>query len=150
MKLAAKLAATVTAALMALPLAVFAQNGPTGTWKTIDDKDGKERSLVKISETNGELTGKIEKVFLRADEKEGAVCDKCTDARKDKLILGMQIMKGYKKTDDPNKFDSGEILDPNNGKIYRSTLTVIEGGKKLQMRGYIGPFFRTQTWIRAE
>jgi uncharacterized protein (DUF2147 family) len=144
-----KLATTLLFAT-ALPLAAFAQATPAGAWKTIDDKDGKERSIVRITDAGSELTGKIEKVFLREGEKEGDVCDKCTDHRKDKPVVGMQIMKGYKKTDDPNKFDSGEILDPNNGKTYRSTLTLIEGGKKLQMRGYIGPFFRTQTWIRAE
>jgi uncharacterized protein (DUF2147 family) len=134
-----------------LPMSIaFAQTTPVGAWKTIDDKDGKERSIVRIADTGSELTGKIEKIFYRQGEKEGAVCEKCTDARKDKPVLGMQIMKGYKKTDDPLKFDSGEILDPDNGKTYRSTLTVIEGGKRLQMRGYIGPFFRTQTWVRAE
>jgi uncharacterized protein (DUF2147 family) len=144
-----KLMASFSIALLPVSIA-FAQATPVGAWKTIDDKDGKERSIVRISDAGSELTGKIEKVFLREGEKEGAVCDKCTDARKDKPVLGMQIMKGYKKTDDANKFEGGEILDPNNGKLYRSTLTVIEGGKKLQMRGYIGPFFRTQTWVRAE
>lgn len=144
--------AFVVAALFPLvfPLAAVAQQSPVGTWKTIDDATGNPRSLVKIVDINGELRGTIEKLFLRPDEKEGAVCEKCSDERKGKPILGMEIMRGYKKTTDAHKFDSGQILDPNNGKTYRSTLTLIEAGKKLQMRGYIGPFSRAQTWVREE
>jgi uncharacterized protein (DUF2147 family) len=133
-----------------LPLAALAQTSPVGTWKTIDDATGKPRSLVRIVDVNGELRGTIEKLFLRPDEKEGAVCEKCSDERKGKPILGMEIMRGYKKTADVNKFDSGQILDPNNGKTYRSNLTLIEEGRKLQMRGYIGPFSRAQIWVRDE
>jgi uncharacterized protein (DUF2147 family) len=133
-----------------LPLAAVAQISPVGTWKTIDDATGKPRSLVRIVDVNGELRGTIEKLFLRPDEKEGAVCEKCSDERKGKPILGMEIMRGYKKTSDGNKFDSGQILDPNNGKTYRRNLTLIEEGRKLQMRGYIGPFSRAQIWVRDE
>jgi uncharacterized protein (DUF2147 family) len=145
-----KIAALTLTAALSLPTALLAQTGPTGAWKTIDDKTGKELSILRLAESNGEIVGKIEKIFYNENVKEGAVCDKCTDARKGQPILGMQIMKGYKKSDDPNKFDNGEILDPDNGKTYRSNITVIDGGKKLQVRGYIGPFFRTQTWLRAE
>jgi uncharacterized protein (DUF2147 family) len=145
-----KIAVWMMVALLSLPLSAWAQSGPTGAWKTIDDNTGKERSIVRLAESNGEITGKVEKIFYSERVKEGAVCEKCTDARKGKPVLGLQIMQGYKKTDDPDKFDSGEILDPDNGKTYRSTITVIDSGKKLQVRGYIGPFFRTQTWVRVE
>jgi uncharacterized protein (DUF2147 family) len=44
----------------------------------------------------------------------------------------------------------GRILDPENGKEYTVKMRPQEGGKKLQVRGYIGPFYRTQTWLRAQ
>ena len=72
----------------------------------------------------------------------------CTDERKDQAILGMEILRGLKKTEGKDLWEGGNILDPNNGKVYRATVTPIEGGKKLQMRGYIGFFYRTQIWTR--
>jgi hypothetical protein len=45
-------------------------------------------------------------------------------------------------------YEGGQILDPEEGKLYRLRLTPIEGGKKLQVRGYLGPFWRTQVWER--
>jgi uncharacterized protein (DUF2147 family) len=128
-----------------------AQATPVGLWKTIDDESGKEKSLVRIQEASGQLTGTIEK-FLDPATKPDAKCDLCSDERKGKPILGMQILRGLKPTDDKARWDGGEILDPNKGKIYKSRITLIEGGKKLEMRGYIGaPLLgRTQVWIRVE
>jgi len=97
------------------------------------------------------LTGTIEK-FLDPATKPDVKCDLCSDERKGKPILGMQILRGLKPTDDKARWDGGEILDPNKGKIYKSRITLIDGGKKLEMRGYIGaPLLgRTQVWIRTE
>lgn len=127
----------------------FAQESPVGTWKTVDDKSGKVRSLVKISEVNGELRGKIEKFFPGPDEKPNAICEKCEGAQKDAPILGFTLIQGFKKGPD-GQWQDGEITDPENGKTYRSRLTPIEGGKKLEVRGYIGsPIFgRSQIWVR--
>ena len=128
-----------------------AAKSPVGLWKTIDDATKQPRSLVRIVEVNGTLQGKIEKVLLREGEKEGGICDKCKDERKDKPVVGLQIMQGYKVDgSDANKWVSGEILDPNNGKVYKSHVTVQDGGSKLAVRGYIGtPLLgRTQTWLR--
>jgi uncharacterized protein (DUF2147 family) len=138
---------------LALPLAVAAQSTPVGVWKTIDDKTGKARSLIRVVEVNGEIRGSIEKLMLDPGEEPNPRCIECKDDRKDKPVIGMQIMKSYRKDDnDPAKFVGGEILDPDNGTVYRSHLTVIEGGKKLVVRGYVGmPLFgRSQTWVRAE
>jgi uncharacterized protein (DUF2147 family) len=143
----------ITLALLAASGFAAAQTSPIGLWKTIDDATKQPRSLVRITETNGELTGKIEKVFLREGEKEGDVCERCTDERKGKPVVGMTIMKSYKKDEeDAGKWAGGEILDPNNGKVYKSYVTVMEGGKKLNVRGYIGApvFGRTQTWVREQ
>lgn len=123
---------------------------PIGVWKTIDDETGKPKSLVRITESNGELRGKIEKLFRDAGEDPNPKCEKCEGTLKDQPVIGMTIITGMKK--DGSEYNGGHILDPNNGKVYRSKLTVVEGGKKLDVRGYIGvPMLgRTQTWLRQE
>ncbi len=129
---------------------VFAQASPVGVWKTIDDETKQEKSIVRIADNGGVLTGRIEK--LANPDKQDAVCDKCTDARKDQKVLGMTIIEGVKKAANEDYWDGGTILDPNNGKVYKVRLTPADGGKKLDVRGYIGaPLLgRTQTWIRVE
>lgn len=127
----------------------LAQVSPVGLWRTIDDETKTEKSLVRISENAGVLSGKIEKITDPA--KANAVCEKCTDERKDQLVLGMTILRNVRMSD-PGVWEGGEILDPNNGKDYRVRLRPTEGGKQLEVRGYIGvPMLgRTQTWIRVE
>lgn len=136
--------------LAAASATVFAQASPAGTWKTIDDETKQEKSIVRISDNGGVLTGKIEK--LTDPAKQEATCDKCSDARKDQKIIGMTIIEGVKKAAGEEYWDGGSILDPNNGKVYKVRLTPADGGKKLDVRGYIGaPLLgRTQTWIRVE
>jgi uncharacterized protein (DUF2147 family) len=141
-------------ALVALVLSAnaLAQATPVGLWKTIDDETKKEKSLVRITEAGGVLSGKVEK-FLDPASKADAVCDKCTDERKDKPILGMTIVRNAKQdADDPTLWTGGDITDPNNGKVYKLRLKPTDEGKKLQVRGYIGmPMLgRTQTWVRVE
>ncbi len=143
---------TWTAALaVALPLAVAAQGSPAGVWKTIDDKTKSERAQVRITESGGVFVGRIEKL-LAADAKQDAVCDKCSDDRKDKPILGMEIIRGVRKAEADNTWDGGTILDAAEGKVYKVRLQTADGGKKLEVRGFVGmPMLgRTQTWIRVE
>ena len=136
-------------ALMFTATLAAAQATPAGLWKTIDDKTKAERAQIRITESNGVLSGRIEKLFDAS--KADATCDKCTDDRKDKPVMGMTILRNMKhNAEDKEVWDGGDILDPNNGKIYKARLKPVEGGKKLQMRGYIGPFFRTQEWVRVE
>ncbi|MBL8323784.1 MAG: DUF2147 domain-containing protein [Rubrivivax sp.] len=136
------------AAVALLAEAAFAQATPVGLWKTIDDETKQEKSYVRISEAGGVLSGKVEK--LLDPTKQDAKCDKCTDARKDKPVIGMTIVEGVKKNDDEAYWDGGSILDPNNGKTYKVRLTPKDGGKALEVRGFIGPFYRNQTWVRVE
>jgi uncharacterized protein (DUF2147 family) len=131
----------------AAPLA-WAQATPVGLWKTIDDETKQEKSLVRITEASGVLVGRIEKLLDPA--KQESKCDKCTDARKDQPVLGMTIIEGVKKNPDEPYWDGGTILDPNNGKTYKLRLTPKDGGKTMEVRGYIAFFFRNQTWIRVE
>lgn len=134
--------------LLFAPLS-FAADSPVGLWKTIDDKTNKPRSLVRIVEENGEYKGIVEK-SLREDDNPDRVCEKCDAPRKNQKIQGMTFMWGLKK--DGNEFKGGEILDPENGKIYRCKMKLIDSGKKLDVRGYIGIALigRTQTWWREE
>jgi uncharacterized protein (DUF2147 family) len=127
-----------------------ADNSPVGLWKTIDDESGKPKSLVRITESNGEFKGKVEKLFRPADQDQNPKCVKCEDANKDQPIIGLTILTGMKQ--DGDEYNGGLILDPNNGKAYKSKMSLIEGGKKLKLRGYIGvPMLgRTQIWLREE
>jgi uncharacterized protein (DUF2147 family) len=144
------LQATLIAAVLAAPSAWAQNNSPVGVWKTIDDETGKPRSLVRITEDNGVVSGKIEKLFREPNESQAPVCEKCEGELKGKPALGMTILNGLRK--DGDSYTGGTVLDPNNGKIYKAKLTVKDNGRKLEMRGYIGtPMFgRTQTWIREQ
>ena len=146
MKKAAVAFVLATASVLAM-----AQNTPAGLWRTIDDDGKTEKSTVRITITNGVLSGKVEHITdpAKAAEK----CTKCEDERKDQPIVGMTIINDVKQdAEEPNLWTGGLILDPAKGSTYKVRLKTIDGGKKLEVRGYIGsPMFgRTQTWIRAE
>ncbi|MFN7694410.1 MAG: DUF2147 domain-containing protein [Burkholderiales bacterium] len=126
-----------------------AQMSPVGVWKTIDDKTKAEKAQVRVIETGGVLSGKIEKLLAPGANQE-AKCDKCSDDRKDKPVIGMEIIRSVKK--DGDVWTGGTILDSAEGKVYKVKMTPIEGGKKMEVRGYVGaPMFgRTQVWQRVE
>jgi uncharacterized protein (DUF2147 family) len=126
----------------------YAQATPVGLWKTIDDETKQEKSYVRIVDAGGVLAGKVERVLDPA--RQDAKCDQCSDARKGQPILGMTILEGVKKNADEPYWDGGSILDPNKGKTYRVRLTPQDGGRQLEVRGFIGPFYRNQTWLRVE
>lgn len=123
---------------------------PVGLWKNIDDQTGKPKALIRITESNGEFRGKIEKLFREPGEEQNPKCEQCEDARKDQPIIGMTILTGLKQ--EGGEYAGGQILDPANGKVYKSKMRLSDGGKKLDVRGYIGvPMLgRTQTWVRAD
>ena len=125
-----------------------ADPSPVGTWRTIDDKTKQERSIIRISEENGELKGVVEKLFDQPGDDPAHLCKECKDQRKDQPIVGMPILWGLKK--DGDVWTGGEILDPHNGKVYRCKITPSADGKSLNVRGFIGISLigRTQTWYR--
>ncbi len=144
------LVSTLSAAVNFSVHAEEASNSPVGLWKNIDDDTGKPKALIRITEADGVLTGKIEHLFREPGQDPNPKCTKCDDANKDQPILGMVILVGLKK--DGDEYDGGTILDPNNGKVYKSKLVVEEGAKKLNVRGYIGFSWigRSQTWVREQ
>ncbi|NBX55642.1 MAG: DUF2147 domain-containing protein [Betaproteobacteria bacterium] len=136
------------ACLAALP--AMAQLTPVGVWHTIDDRTNEPKGEVIITEVNGMIVGRVGRA-LKPDPKAKRVCDDCKDDRKDQAIVGMEIIRGVKKEGAQAVWaGGGKILDPNEGKEYTVRLTPIEGGQKMQVRGYIGPFYRTQIWLRAD
>lgn len=126
----------IAAAALAAATA-FAQPSPVGLWRNVDDKTGEVKAEIRIVDTPQGVRGRIEKV-LKKDAKPDAVCDKCEDDRRNQPMNGLEIIRGDR------------ILDPENGREYRLQLTPLEGGSKLQVRGFFGPFYRTQTWVRAQ
>lgn len=139
------------AALAFTALPAWADDGsPVGLWKVIDDRSGKPSALIRITDNGGELQGKIEKLFREPNEDPNPKCLQCKDVRKDQPIIGMTIVSGLRK--DGDAYDGGKILDPKNGEVYKSKMTLRDGGKKLDVRGYIGvPMLgRSQTWLRQE
>jgi uncharacterized protein (DUF2147 family) len=123
---------------------------PAGLWKNIDDASGKPRALIRITESNGALQGRIEKIFPGPNESQNPKCEKCEGVNKDAPIIGLLMLSGLKK--DGEDYSGGQILDPDNGKSYSSKIRLTDGGKKLSVRGYLGvPMLgRTQTWVRQE
>ncbi len=136
-------------ALMALP--ALAQMSPLGLWKTIDDKDGSAKSEIRIIQTSGVFTGKVEKI-LDPKAKPGELCVECTDDRKGQPMLGLEIIRGVRQVEGQTVWEGGTIVEPSTGKIYKMKMTPIEGGAKLEIRGFIGFSLlgRTQTWIRVQ
>ena len=129
----------------------FAQMTPVGTWHSIDDKTGEAKAEIQIVDKDGALSGRVAK-SLRNDPNAKKTCDDCKDDRKGQTIIGMEIVRGVKPDASGENLwaNGGKILDPENGKEYTVKMVPQEGGKKLQVRGYIGPFYRTQVWLRAQ
>ena len=128
---------------------VAADMTPIGSWRTIDDKTGKVKSIVEISDAGGgKLVGKVAQV-LNSEKGPNRTCELCTGDRKDKPVTGMVILWDVKQ--DGDVWDGGTILDPNNGKTYGVKLTPMENGAKLQVRGFMGFSWlgRTQVWERV-
>ena len=129
--------------------AAWAQDTPVGLWRTIDDATGSAKSLVHISESGGVLTGRVEQLLDPAQAQRR--CTACSDERKDQPVAGMTILRNV-RPEEPGQWGGGDILDPNNGKLYKVRLRPEEGGSRLVVRGYVGlpALGRNQTWQRVE
>jgi uncharacterized protein (DUF2147 family) len=149
--LLAQVIQVIVAGVMLVALPAWAdEKSPIGLWKNIDDVSGMPRALIRITESNGALQGRIEKGFPRPDEGPNPKCDQCEGENKDAPIVGLMILSGMTK--EGEEYVGGRILDPDNGKVYRSKMRLTDNGNKLDVRGYIGvPLLgRSQTWLRQE
>ncbi len=135
--------------LCGLLLLVTAQgadpNSPVGKWKTIDDKTGKPKSVVQITESGGVLTGKIVELLEGASEK---TCGKCEGDLKDKPLVGMKILWDLKKEGD--EWTDGKIFNPADGGTYTGKATLNDGGKILEVTGSWLFVKRAQKWQRVD
>ncbi len=139
----------VTAVLVSMLFGVgtlAAGDAVTGTWKTVDDETGKVMSEVELYEQGGKLFGKITGL-TEANDKQGKpkICGKCTGADKDQPIVGLVIIKNLSLSED--RYKGGTIMDPEDGKVYKGEVWVQDG--KLKVRGYLGIFYKTQTWLEV-
>jgi len=135
----------VVAVLLGTPMALAADS-PVGKWKTIDDKTGKVESEVDVYQEGGKLYGKIVSLTDPNDASgQPKRCTKCTGEDKDKPIVGLVIIKGLSPSGD--RYKDGTITDPADGKVYKAEVWTEDG--KLKVRGYLGVFYKTQTWVKG-
>jgi len=135
------------AALLMIVTVAAAADLPVGKWNTVDEKTGKVTSQVQLYDQGGKLYGKIVSLTDPTDDNgKPKLCTKCQGADKDQPIVGLVIVKDL--TLDKDRFKSGTILDPGDGKVYKAELWT-ESADKLKVRGYLGPFYKTQTWTKA-
>jgi uncharacterized protein (DUF2147 family) len=119
-----------------------------GKWKTVDDKTGKVRSIVEIREQNGEMYGKVIQLFRPSYMEQNPKCYECEDDRKDQYIIGMDVIRNMKWNG--SMYKGGNIIDPDDGTIYRCEMWLSPNNvNELQVRGYWGIIYRTQTWYRV-
>lgn len=126
-----------------------AATSPAGLWRTIDDTTGKPSALVRIVVRDGVLSGVVER-DLDPAAKPDDVCVACTDERKGQKIIGLPLIRNLRA--EGERWGGGDILDPDNGKLYSARLTLVDGGRKLEVRGFLGVSLlgRTQVWERVE
>jgi len=137
-------------ALLGLAGAAQAQMSPVGLWQSIDDSSGQAKAEISIAQRpDGKLSGKVERSLV-VNSTSDPLCVLCTDDRKNQPKVGLEIIRGGQKAEGKEVWEGGKILDPENGKEYSLRLTPIDGGRKLEVRGYIGaPLLgRTQVWQR--
>jgi uncharacterized protein (DUF2147 family) len=136
----------VFAGFPAAPLHAADKQSPVGLWKTVDDKTGMPRALVRVYLQDGKYFAKIEQSFTPGAE--NRVCSVCTDERKNQPIIGLLIIRNVTLHD--GEYGGGDILDPDNGSVYRCKFHLEQGGAVLVVRGFIGFSLlgRSQTWQR--
>ncbi len=138
---------------LCLPFTAFAtetteMSSPIGMWQTISDQTQQPSSVVKISKENGVLVGQVLRLLPGATHKETDLCSNCPEGFKNKPLIGLQFLWDF-VPEQKSLWTNGKILDPISGHIYKGTLKLVDEGRKMELRGYWGPFWRTQTWIRV-
>jgi uncharacterized protein (DUF2147 family) len=144
----APIAFSLSASVQAVPESKPTLASPVGRWKTVDDSTGKVKSIVAIREESGKLYGTIEELF--DPPVPHPTCYLCTGDLKDRPLVGLEVLSGF--AFDGGHWSGGQVLDPETGKIYRASITLEDGGKKLRLHGYflVTLLGRTEHWWRAE
>lgn len=141
-----RLLSLVALTTMLVATQVAALDPIVGKWKTVDDKTGKALSDVEIYEQGGKVFGKITGLAEPNDAQgKPKICTKCTGPDKDQPIVGLVIIKDLSASSD--RYKGGTITDPEDGKVYKAELW--KEAAALKVRGYLGPFYKTQTWVKG-
>lgn len=144
------IAMAVIASLLTLKIFAAATDSPVGYWQTVDDKTGKVLSIVQIYSAGNTLQGRIVKIMPVLGQKSTDICVKCKGELRGRPMLNLPVIYGMQQVG-ANAWSRGHVLDPKSGNIYSGTMTLIDNGNRLKLRGYvINPLFgRSETWVRA-
>ena len=125
--------------------AALAQDTAVGNWQYVN---GPKTTYITTTEEGGQLKAKITKVTKDGKDDPTAVCGSCSDENKGKPLAGLQILWDTRK--DGKNWKEGKLLDPEGGKIVKGAVEVLEGGKKLNVKGSIAFLSKTQVWTRVQ
>ena len=117
-------------------------------WKTMDAKTKQPKTIVKFTEfKNGTLNGNIQSILTSGEEN---ACKKCEGPYHNKSLKGLIIVYRLKNVGGQS-YEGWSILDPQSGKTYKLKAEIVDGGKKLNLRGYseVAVLGFNQTWIRV-
>ena len=116
-----------------------------GKWRTIDDETNKPKSIVEIfKKSDGKYYGKISQLLIKPENNN---CVKCKDDRKNKPLIGLEIIRGLAK--DGNEFSGGTITNPKDGKTYKTE--IVRDGNTLKVKAIVlGIAMKTQTWHKVD
>jgi uncharacterized protein (DUF2147 family) len=122
----------------------FAQNTVIGKWLS-ESKKG----ITEIYEVNGKYYGKLVWLKEPTDANGKAKLDENNKEKNLRTapILGLVILKDFVLKD--GEWKDGTIYDPENGKTYKCTMW-LKDANTIKVRGYWGPFYRTQVWTRSK
>ena len=133
--------------LASVAFSASAQNAtsPIGKWKTLDDKTGKPMTITEVYEAkNGTLAAKIvENLGLPA------TCADCSDEHKGKPMVGMLTLWNLKANKD-GTWGGGSGYKPSEDREFKAkSVTLVDGGKKLEVKGCVAFICKTATWVRV-
>lgn len=107
----------------------------TGTFKTYREGTSQVSSYVKISESGGKLSGTILCV-VGPDGKVDPDATCLVGTCKGKKWTGMRFMWDVAKKS-PGVYEDGQVIRGKDGKIYGVDVKELNGGAKLEIKGYM-------------
>jgi uncharacterized protein (DUF2147 family) len=121
-----------------------------GRWITFDGSSRKKRAVIEIVRDGPKVKGRIVELYLEPGDDPNPNCEKCEGANHGRPVLGLTIL-ALQVNGDGRTF-RGSVLDPEEGFTYQCVATLLEDGKRLRIRGFVGVelFGRTEIWVRAE
>ncbi len=121
----------------------------TGIYQTIDDETNKPKSIVALYEHDNKLAGRIVALYGtdgKISETSASPIRVAENVNGAPKYIGLDVIWNMTWDDKDSKYSDGKIMDPKSGKIYSCVIWQDSDKSKLQVRGKIGPFGRTQVW----